>query len=272
VQFHKRPAACLALCCLFAFSSAITTRAFEPDEGFQLIHAGSGISLHKEMYVLPYTWSDEYNGDESEVVFQISAKHRLFGTRFYFGYTQISFWQAYNIDDSSPFRETDYNPELFYRSHTLDFKGGRIGADLGIEHESNGQRPPQSRSWNLLYLSPYYHRGNVLGYLKLRYRFPEEEKDHPLASKGDDNPDIMDYMGHGKFHLFVRFYRQHQINFMIQGSLETGKGGLSVNYSLPIPKSEQSFLCLRFSHGYGESLVDYNKSINRVGIGIMFAR
>jgi outer membrane phospholipase A len=29
---------------------------------------------------------------------------------------------------------------------------------------------------------------------------------------------------------------------------------------------------LRLSHGYGESLMDYRKSINRVGIGFMFTR
>jgi phospholipase A1 len=45
-----------------------------------------------------------------------------------------------------------------------------------------------------------------------------------------------------------------------------------LNYSFPIPNSEKSFLGFRVSHGYGESLVDYNKSITRFGVGVMFNR
>jgi phospholipase A1 len=246
--------------------------AEEKAESFQLIQTEPGLSLHKEMFMLPATWSDAYNGRRTEAVFQLSAKHRLFGTRFYFAYTQISFWQAYDYNNSSPFRETDYNPELFYRFRPISFRSGYLGADAGFEHESNGQLPPISRSWNLFYVSPSYHRANVLLYVKFRYRIPEEKKPYPGAAVGDDNPDILDFMGYSDVHLFVRFLKTHQIHLMLRGNLDTGKGGLSFNYSLPVPKSDQSFLCLRFTHGYGESLVDYKKSINRVGVGIMFAR
>ena len=258
--------------CLWVVLLAAPAGAEEPEEGFQMIHTGSGLSLHKEMYMLPATWSDEYNSQQTEAVFQLSAKHRLFGSRFYFAYTQISFWQAYDYNNSSPFRETNYNPELFYRFGQIPFRSGHLGADAGFEHESNGQLPPVSRSWNLLYLNPYYYRSNVLLYVKFRYRIPEDEKAYPGAPVGDDNPDILDFMGYSDVHLYVRFLQKHMIHLMLRGNPDTGKGGLSLNYSLPVPKSDQSFLCLRFSHGYGESLVDYKKSINRVGLGIMFAR
>jgi phospholipase A1 len=59
---------------------------------------------------------------------------------------------------------------------------------------------------------------------------------------------------------------------MIRGNIDTGKGGFVLSYSVPIPKSETSFFAIRISHGYGESLVDYNRSLSRIGFGIMFSR
>jgi phospholipase A1 len=246
--------------------------AEQPSKTFQMIHTGAGLSLHKEMFMMPATYSDEYHNAQTEAVFQLSAKHRLFGTRFYFAYTQISFWQAYDYKNSSPFRETDYNPELFYRAKPHPFHAGQLGADVGFEHESNGQKPPLSRSWNLLYISPYYARSNVLLYLKLRYRIPEDEKEFPEAAVGDDNPDITDYLGYSDVRAYYQFRRDHLIQLMLRGNLGTGKGNVSLTYSFPIPNSEMSFLGFRVSHGYGESLVDYKKSITRIGVGVMFNR
>ena len=246
--------------------------AVQPSESFQIIHTGPGLSLHKEMFMLPVTYSDEYNDARTEAVFQISAKHRLFESRFYFAYTQISFWQAYDRNNSAPFRETNYNPELFYRTKVFPFHSGRIGADVGFEHESNGQRPPVSRSWNLLYVSPYFYRSNVLLHLKLRYRIHERAKEFPDAAVGDDNPDITDYLGYSDVNIYYKFWQRHYLHLMVRGNISKGMGGMSLNYSFPVPKSELSFVSFRFSHGYGESLVDYKKSLTRIGVGIMFVR
>ncbi|PWB70029.1 hypothetical protein C3F09_09615 [candidate division GN15 bacterium] len=252
--------------------AALPARAQETVETFQRIRTAPGLSLHKEMFMLPVTFSNEYDGARTEAVFQISAKHRIFNTPIYFAYTQISFWQAYDRNNSAPFRETDYNPELFWRTQRLPFYGGEVGADIGVEHESNGQKPPLSRSWNLLYGCPYYYRPNFLLYLKFRYRFPEDAKTSPTDAVGDDNPDITDYMGYSDLHLYYRFAWHHGIHLMIRGNLSTGYGGVVFDYSIPVPKSELSCFTIRFSHGYGESLVDYKRSLTRVGFGIMFAR
>lgn len=244
----------------------------QPEEVFQRIQTAPGLSLHKEMFMLPVTYSDEYNNARTEAVFQISAKHQLFESRFYFAYTQISFWQAYDYRNSAPFRETDYNPELFYRTRLFPFHSGKVGADIGIEHESNGQKPPISRSWNLFYVSPYFYRSDLLLYLKLRYRFPEKEKDSPESFLGDDNPDITDYLGYSDFHVYYRFWHTHTVHLMVRGNFSTGMGGMSLCYSFPVPKSQRSFLDIRLSQGYGESLVDYKKSLTRIGVGVMFVR
>lgn len=261
-----------ALAVLAALALAPAAGAVPPGADFQMIHTGGGLTLHKEMFMLPYTYSDVYNSRRTEAVFQISAKHRLFNTRFYFAYTQISFWQAYDYRNSAPFRDTNYNPEVFYRFAPLDYQGGRLGADAGFEHESNGQVVPLSRSWNLFYAAPWYQRGDLLVYLKLRYRVPEAAKDSPEDAEGDDNPDITDYLGHSDLHVYWRHWHEHMLHLAMRGVVGSGKGNVSLNYSVPLPRGQSSYLVLRFSHGYGESLMDYRRSITRAGIGIMFTR
>jgi phospholipase A1/A2 len=250
----------------------IPALAQDDSEGFQLIYKGYGLTLHKEMYMMPVTYSEKYNGLRTEAIFQLSAKHQVFKSRLYFGYTQISFWQSYDKNNSAPFRETNYNPEFFYRSRRYPIQGGRLGADIGFEHESNGQKPPISRSWNLFYISPYYYQSKFLLYLKFRYRVPEEKKKYEGSAVGDDNPDITDYLGYNDLHLFWRLYRDHQLHLTLRGNLNTGKGCVSLNYSFLLPTGKVSYLNIRIFHGYGESLVDYNRSITRIGAGLMFAR
>jgi phospholipase A1/A2 len=257
---------------LFIIMAGTSFGAERPADDFQLIQTGPGLSLHKEMFMMPVTISNEYDGSQTEAMFQMSAKHRIFESRLYFGYAQISFWQSYDHHNSAPFRETNYNPELFFRAKRFPFYSGQIGADIGIEHESNGQRLPLSRSWNLFYVSPYYCSANWLLHLKLRYRFPEDDKksiDDPL---GDDNPDITDYLGYSDIQLYYRLPWHHILHLTLRGVIGNGKGEIIMNYSALIPKGKYSYLCVRVSHGYGESLVDYKKSLTRIGFGIMFSR
>jgi phospholipase A1 len=265
----------MSLFCRFVTLVVLLTvpvRAELPAESFQFIRTAPGLSLHKDMFMLPVTLCEEYDGAQTEAVFQISAKHQLFDTRIYFAYTQISFWQAYDRNNSAPFRETNYNPELFYRTGLLPFSSGQVGADIGFEHESNGQRPPVSRSWNLLYAAPYYSRANLLLYLKLRYRFPEDKKVHPLDALGDDNPDITDFLGYSDLKLYYRFPWRHMVHLMLHGNIGKGRGGVVMSYSIPVSRKNISYFIVRISNGYGESLVDYNRPLTRIGFGIMFSR
>jgi phospholipase A1/A2 len=139
-------------------------------------NAEKGFSPHKENYILPITIADYRNDRENkEIKFQISIKQRLirlYGWAAYFAYTQKSFWQAYDKNKSFPFRENNFNPEFFIR--TKMWSGIRY--DLGIEHESNGQKMPDSRSWNRIYLLPYYENNYLISSLKIWYRLKEDKK------------------------------------------------------------------------------------------------
>ncbi len=243
-------------------------------------HMGKGLSLHKEMYIMPVSWADEYQEEEAEAVFQLSVKQKAFNTQFYFAYTQKSFWQAYNTEESSPFRETNYNPEIFYRFRSGYFSSWglgnsyliqHLGADFGFEHESNGQTLPLSRSWNRFYFTPSYSNDNLLLQLKLSFRLHEDGKENPGDTKGDDNPDITDYYGYSELHIYQQFYRDHLVHLMARGNGVTKKGAIELSYSVP-GFYGNTFYMIRAFHGYGDSLIDYNNSITRIGIGIMIAR
>lgn len=276
----RRAAICMLSCAVASFvscfcpSPALTSPSAAQEDAvtFGRINTEAGLSFYKEMYILPVTVANAYNGSQTEVVFQLSAKYQLFKSRFYLGYTQQSFWQAYDSENSSPFRETNYNPEILYRFSPGAMPDKRMGVDIGFEHESNGQRVALSRSWNRLYLAPYYVRGKVLVYAKLWYRLPEDEKEFPGSPAGDDNPDITDYLGYSKLDIYYALYDDHLAHFSLQGNLRTGNGAIGLNYSVPFPWSVESYLLFTAWHGYGESLIDYNRSITRFGIGFMLAR
>ena len=62
------------------------------------------------------------------------------------------------------------------------------------------------------------------------------------------------------------------VHLLVRGYFGTDKGLISLNWSFPIPSFANTFFLVRGSSGYGESLADYNRSINRIGVGFMFSR
>lgn len=243
----------------------------EDPNAYSIVSVSKGLSTHKPMYMLPVSYSPDYSGAQTEMIFAISAKVQLFSTPFYFGYSQRSFWQVYDSDRSRPFRETDYNPELFYRWTPDPKRWHYWGADLGAEHESNGQDVPDSRSWNRLYIAPFHAQGKSLWYLKAWYRLPEDKKETPDDPKGDDNPDIEDQYGYGEIHWQRQLGRRQALHTMVRMNPETGHGALNINYTIP-SRDGSVFYQLYVWQGYGESLLDYNRSITRVGLGLAFSR
>ncbi|NGY06044.1 phospholipase A [Solimonas terrae] len=242
----------------------------EPDE-FTLINDKHRVSFHKPMFLLPVTYSNRYKRDESEFVFDISLKLRLFSSNLFFAYTQRSFWQIYNASESRPFRETDYNPELFYRWKPHFDLCPNCGFDIGGEHESNGQDVAESRSWNRLYFTAYKEWDRTLLYLKTWYRIPESRKKSPDDASGDDNPDISRYYGYGEIRLQQElFASKHLAALMVRGNPATHKGAVEFNYSVPF--GDYLYWNVYVFNGYGDSLIDYNRSVTRIGVGVMLAR
>ena len=245
------------------------------------------ITPHRINYILPYTYANGLNEAAYEEVFegetitneeakmQISLKvplnesDMLFNNdTVYFAFTLKALWQVYNHDISAPFRETNYRPEIYYLVPIVNyFKNADAALAIGFEHESNGRSQVLSRSWNRVFLNYYFAKDNYLISFRPWYRLPENEKDKPSSSKGDDNPDIDDYMGY--FEL-MGTWQQHRYEFslMLRNNLRSAnKGVVRLDASFPLWGKLRGLL--QYYNGYGESMIDYNNSIERFGIGIL---
>src|SRR5690606_8509893 len=96
-----------------------------------------------------------------------------------------------NTDQSRPFRETNYEPEVllaFRNAYSLGGWKGRMAA-VGINHQSNGRADPMSRSWNRVMFNVGLDREDWAVMIRPWIRLPD--------GSDDDNPDIEDYMGRG---------------------------------------------------------------------------
>jgi phospholipase A1/A2 len=240
-------------------------------EVYSILSSVRGLSTHKSTYFYPASYSKRFEGERTEMVFQVSAKWRVFGSDAYLAYSQKSFWQWLNGGESSPFRETNYAPEVFYRWIPDRKTFNHWGADFGFEHESNGRPFPESRSWNRVYVAPFQAKGRHLAYFKLWYRIPEGEASTAGNQNGDDNPDITDYMGYSELHFSRQIGDGQLFSGMLRGNVQTGRGAVSFTWSVP-SKEGWVFWGLSAFHGYGESLILYNEEITRVMAGVLLAR
>ncbi|MCF8710399.1 phospholipase A, partial [Rhizorhapis sp. SPR117] len=140
-------------------------------------------------------------GTNSEARIQFSFKYQLFGSRraeglprswrdgLHFAYTQRMFWDLGG--DSSPFRNVDYQPELFYLTPSATLSNGiSVSAQGGIRHESNGRDGAASRSINSLYVAPMAAIPLGGG-----YRLSVAPRLALFVGDKSDNPDIRRYRG-----------------------------------------------------------------------------
>ena len=99
---------------------------------YGLVFTEDRATHHDRMYQ-GQTVTDERLPDEAK--FQISFKRRLFEYEWvplYLGYTQKSFWQVYDGPKSRPFRENNYNPEMFLAWSGLGSEPVHYGVQLGL--------------------------------------------------------------------------------------------------------------------------------------------
>ena len=253
-----------------------------------LRHKAFALVPHRPNYILG-SWVDNLEQeneiyDDYETKFQLSFKVPLNkhedDTRWlwFFGYTQISVWQMLNFEHSAPFRDTNFEPEIMsYYLANWRFGDWRVPhINIGwINHQSNGQVPPKSRSWNRSYVEFLFENGRNYINFKLWQRWKESPKNDPADYEGDDNPDIDEYVGHGELRI-MHVGRKNNFGIVVRDNgHRDAKGSFQADWTFPVYGREEGKGELRFYvqyfYGYGETLIDYNVKRRRIGFGVMLA-
>ena len=208
-----------------------------------------------------------------EMQFQLSFKIPIVplpfaNGRLAFGYTQISYWQIFNVDNSSAFRETNYAPEVMagFENNAASLGLDKVRSTIGLLHESNGMGGPGSRSWNRIYGEVKLDRDSFTLGVKPWYRIPERAKASPTDAKGDDNPDIERYLGYGEL---TAELREGPFTARLTGrnNLRESPNYGSLQLDITFLMKNDAQLYFQAFDGYGESLLDYNRHDRRFGLG-----
>ena len=138
-----------------------------------------------------------------------------------------------------------------------------VRLNIGFNHQSNGRSVPLSRSWNRIVANVGLERDNFNLLLKTWYRLPEEDLN-------DDNPDITKYMGYGEL-WGTLYWKKQRFAVMLRNNLRSENlGAVQLDWSFPLPWiGDKLSIYVQYFNGYGESLLDYNTSVNRISAGMM---
>ena len=223
--------------------------------------------------------------DGKNAKFQFSFKFRPFAATgnvhewwrdLYFAYTQTSLWDLDSL--SKPFYDTSYKPTVFYLRDDFGWKPewlSRLGLQMGVQHESNGQSEPMSRSLNTVYFTPLvgWNFGRdwkvllaprVVGYL---------EK--------SENSDLTRYRGYGEVLFRFGQDRGAQLSALWRpgSGSQFGAGSLELDLSWPLNRTPGfspalgGYIFVKWFTGYGESLRSYDERFSdQLRLGFMVAR
>lgn len=190
----------------------------------------------------------------------------------WFAYSQQSYWQLFNADLSRPFRATDHEPELTYifPLESALPSGWRLRyGGVSLNHQSNGQSLPLSRSWNRVIARAGLELGNTVAInASLWQRLPED-------ASSDDNPDIEDMVGRAEVAAAWNLNPYNTLALTLRHSLK-GEGNGSVRlgwlYKIGSAGNRSDRSSLRFHtelfSGYGDSLMDYNRRRTVLSVGL----
>jgi phospholipase A1 len=205
-----------------------------------------------------------------DCTYQVSFKYVLcypFVEGLSFAYTQKSLWYIY--DKSSPFKESNYNPQVFYEKEKpikyFDFY--RIG---GYYHCSNGRDGVDNRSINKSYLEAQIS-SDIGQYLNIGIR----EQYSYYYGLAPQNHDYDHVKGLFESEIFVKIKSRHNYTdherLYFKGEFthhcywwEMGLSGRILTTKF------QPHFYIQWYKGYGQFLLTYKQNSNDIRAGLIF--
>lgn len=207
--------------------------------------------------------------NDNQAKYQVSFKYSLwYNSGAYLSYTQLSKWNIY--DQSSPFKETNYNPGIFWEKENL-WKLDLLRI-IPYEHKSNGRDGQESRSIDRYFIEVQYSIGD-------KFNLGIREKVGAYYKVSNKNKDIDHYLGYFQTELFFQIKSKHEFfdheKIYIKGEwmhnrlntkywFETG-----LSFRIITAYIQPNFY-IQYYKGYGEFLLDYNKKTNALRAGLIF--
>lgn len=248
------------------FTLFLLKPAFSNPDGSEINQVYGASSNQKFTYYHPTYFV--FGAEDLKI--QFSGKYRLAQNyNLYFAYTQLMFWNIY--DESKPFRDTLYNPELFYR--LLENETSIITSlDFGYAHLSNGKDLMASRSLDKIYM-----KANMTTSLKSRTLLAEFEL-YKIRKEDATNRDIKDHIGYWDLHLifnniFLKDNNQIDFEFKVfagKKGFDFDQGGrlMGLIYK-PESKNFNPSIYLQYYSGYMETILSYRDRVDQVRLGLM---
>lgn len=222
-----------------------------------------------------------------QIKFQLSIRYRIFTPSgslathnpwlkgFNFAYSQTSLWDW--TDPNQPFfYDNSYRPEFFYYLENVPRgtlpTGWQAGLQAGIGHESNGQRNPNHRSLNILYLRPIFTASDPSSdlFITLAPKFYYYVGDISL------NPDLPQYRGYCDFRAVVGQRDGLQLAGIGRLGSHFNKGSAQIDLTCPLTKltdgNTDLIIDAQYFIGYGDTLLTYNRYSNIFRIGLALVR
>lgn len=239
-------------------------------------HSYMQLYPHKAVYILPFyhSFSTPMQGNkDTETKFQFSFKLAIINKFFspyghlYFAYTQTSWFQNYNRQDSRPFRDIDYQPEFFYTyDRPISFLGGFFkDISFGYNHISNGERALRSRTQNRLLLNMRWEYDTqnygAFGVKLGAWVYIGKYADGFMQ----DNPHLPLYRGYNDIWLYYKGNRNLIEFYMRPPIARRYYPYFEISYTLRI--SDNLGIYAQYVNGYGDNMFEYQMRSERIGIG-----
>lgn len=246
--------------------AAVATQAEDLDADDKLVY-GNDSTAKFSPYLPTY-----FVMGKDDLKLQLSGKYRVARNfNLYAAYTQTMFWSVFS--DSQPFKDINYNPEIFYRIVELNSDTELLKSiDFGFVHRSNGKDGLDSRS-----LNRFFVKTNLAAKIG-RHEVVADLMFYKITDGENYNRDSRKHMGYWDFVFYVSDIITHNkgrlnLEFKLNAGVKiynTNMGGRTIGliYDFGSENFNPSLYLQHYS-GYMENLLEYNKNTDQLRLGFI---